>query len=347
MPTNLTLVGSRADFQSDTGIKSPNWEHNVLLRLPGTKVLAIDELRSTGLTRLLRNRFFDLGQLYRISRAVSDSQFVLAQSEHSGYELALALRIFSPSKTFNIIFHGQRWWTTRNKTLAKMVARMKGGNFFCLSEALGKLLEEEYEVPRAKIHVTGYGVDDSFFRPSLPSEEACVVSAGTASRDYKTLVQASEGFELSVKIAADSTWYREDLNTAAMQIPASVSFFSAGDYLQLRSLYASALFVVVPLRDVRYACGYAVIAEAMAMGKAVIVSKNGAPSDLVEDGVTGIYVPPGDVGAMREAMLLLKSDPELNLRMGNAGRSAIEQKLNLTAYVQRLVAEMGMLHTDS
>ncbi len=77
---------------------------------------------------------------------------------------------------------------------------------------------------------------------------------------------------------------------------------SAGSYAELRSLCADALFAVVPLLDVRYACGYAVMAETMAMVKAVIATRTRSPSDLIEDVVTGLYVPPGDATALREAI---------------------------------------------
>lgn len=342
MTKTLALVGAQADFQDQVGANSPHWEHNILLRLPGSKKVPIDTLRSSGKTRLLRNRWIDLGKMYRIARAVRDSSFVLAQSEQSGYELAIALLLFDRRKQFCVIFHGQRWWEPRNRQLAKLVGRMPGGRFLCLSHVLGTLLQQEYGIQPEKVHITGFGVDQHFFQPTNSQVEPTIVSAGTASRDFKCLMQASAGLKASVKIAADSTWYREELNTAGMEIPENVHIFSAGNYLELRKLYASALFVVVPLIDVRYACGYAVIAEAMAMGKAVIVTRNGAPSDLVEDGVTGLYVPPGDVNALRQAMVRLLTDRDLTTRMGLAARKAVEEKFNLGAYTSRLMQAMGM-----
>jgi glycosyltransferase involved in cell wall biosynthesis len=71
---------------------------------------------------------------------------------------------------------------------------------------------------------------------------------------------------------------------------------------------------VIPLLDVTFACGYAVIVEAMAMGKAVIATRTQAPSDLIEDGVSGIYVPPGDVAAMRREIEKLLSNPNLPMK---------------------------------
>jgi glycosyltransferase involved in cell wall biosynthesis len=67
--------------------------------------------------------------------------------------------------------------------------------------------------------------------------------------------------------------------------------------------------------------GFGVVcAEAMAHGRPVVASAVGGLLDLVEDGVTGYLVPPGDVPALREALEQLLVDEELRHRMGAAAR---------------------------
>jgi glycosyltransferase involved in cell wall biosynthesis len=338
MIQSLVLVGETPDFQPIGQTDKPEWEHTRMLAQPGTRNLCIDRLRTHRLRGLIRRLPFDPGQLLRIRNRVTDADAVIAQSEAAGYVVVAALFATFSRKRLNIIFHGQRWFLPRNRKLARLASRMPNVRFCPLSISLGRLLQEEYGVPSSKIRITGFGADAEFFHPRSSEETAYVVSAGTASRDYRTLLLASEGLGVPVKIAADSTWYREKLNTEGIEQPENVEIFSSGDYETLRDLYAGAHFVVVPLLDVRYACGYAVIAEAMAMGKAVIVTRNGAPSDLVEDGVTGIYVAPGDAPALRAAMLRLLNDPVLAREMGRAARAAVEREFNLEAYVGRLRA---------
>jgi glycosyltransferase involved in cell wall biosynthesis len=62
------------------------------------------------------------------------------------------------------------------------------------------------------------------------------------------------------------------------------------------------------------------ILEAMACGKAVVSTDVGAVRELVEDGVTGIVVPPRDSEAIANAVLRLLAEPDLRERMGTAGR---------------------------
>jgi glycosyltransferase involved in cell wall biosynthesis len=59
--------------------------------------------------------------------------------------------------------------------------------------------------------------------------------------------------------------------------------------------------------------------EAMLYGKPVVASSGTALEEIVEDGVTGILVPPGDDRALTKAFLKLLNDDELTKQMGEAG----------------------------
>jgi D-inositol-3-phosphate glycosyltransferase len=59
--------------------------------------------------------------------------------------------------------------------------------------------------------------------------------------------------------------------------------------------------------------------EAMACGKAVVVSAVGGHLDTVEDGVTGCLVPPRDPAALTAALTQLLADPGLRRKLGAAG----------------------------
>src|SRR5690242_2036550 len=59
--------------------------------------------------------------------------------------------------------------------------------------------------------------------------------------------------------------------------------------------------------------------EAMACGKAVVVSAVGGHLDTVEDGVTGRLVPPRDHAALAAALTQLLADPGLRRKLGTAG----------------------------
>jgi glycosyltransferase involved in cell wall biosynthesis len=68
-----------------------------------------------------------------------------------------------------------------------------------------------------------------------------------------------------------------------------------------------------------------VITEAMSRGRAVVASELGGIVDIVQPGVTGELVPPGDVPSLAAAMQRLLDDPALTRRLGDGARAASER----------------------
>jgi glycosyltransferase involved in cell wall biosynthesis len=82
-----------------------------------------------------------------------------------------------------------------------------------------------------------------------------------------------------------------------------------------------------------------VIAEAMACGLPVIAAAVSGIPELVEDGVNGLVVPPGDPEALARAISRLDGDPELARRLGTAGRVTVAERFD----GDRLTAELAEL----
>ena len=127
-------------------------------------------------------------------------------------------------------------------------------------------------------------------------------------------------------------------NASGLQLPQNVVLKSAGNYMGLRDLYSKCQFVVVPMLPAKFACGFAVIAEAMAMGKAVIASRTDAISDFVIEGETGFLVDIGDVAQLRNRIQWMVENPESVNKMGRTAREMMQAKWSLSAYCQRLEA---------
>src|ERR1700736_4762632 len=76
--------------------------------------------------------------------------------------------------------------------------------------------------------------------------------------------------------------------------------------------------------------------EAMSVGAALAASRAGAAELVVEDGVTGVLVPPGDVDALMAALEPLMRDPALATEMGEQGRARVLAKFSLEAEARRI-----------
>jgi glycosyltransferase involved in cell wall biosynthesis len=81
--------------------------------------------------------------------------------------------------------------------------------------------------------------------------------------------------------------------------------------------------------------------EAMAAGRATVATKVGGVPDVIEDGITGILVPPKEPTAMAAAILRLLKDNILRRSMGERARLAVYPKYD----VSRLIGDMENLYS--
>jgi len=146
-----------------------------------------------------------------------------------------------------------------------------------------------------------------------PDEPPHVLFAGRLSREKGILELLDAARGLPLVVAGDGP-LRD-------RVPGALGFVA---HDELETLYARASVVACP----SHREGYGVVcAEAMAHGRPVVASAVGGLLDLVEDGETGILVPPGDVVALRRALEHLLADGRLRRRLGEAGRRRARDRL--------------------
>ena len=78
--------------------------------------------------------------------------------------------------------------------------------------------------------------------------------------------------------------------------------------------------------------------EAMACGLPVVGTRVHGVEDAVEDGVTGLLVPLGDVDALATSIVALLEAPERRHTLGVQGRARVEERYDSTARVRQLVS---------
>ena len=72
------------------------------------------------------------------------------------------------------------------------------------------------------------------------------------------------------------------------------------------------------------------------MEAALVASRAGAAELVVEDGVTGVLMPPGDVDALVAALEPLLQDPASAAGMGKRGRARVLEQFSLDAEANRI-----------
>ncbi|OPL19968.1 MAG: hypothetical protein AVO35_00485 [Candidatus Aegiribacteria sp. MLS_C] len=85
--------------------------------------------------------------------------------------------------------------------------------------------------------------------------------------------------------------------------------------------------------------------ESMSIGVPSISTWISGIPELVEDGVSGLLVQPGDPAGLAEAMARLLSDRELASGLGEAGRRKVREDFSVSGYVSSLLdCWSGLLH---
>jgi glycosyltransferase involved in cell wall biosynthesis len=80
--------------------------------------------------------------------------------------------------------------------------------------------------------------------------------------------------------------------------------------------------------------------ESLASGCPVVATRVGGVPDVVEEGVDGFMVEPGDLDALADRLARLAADPELRARMGAAGRERVLPRYG----VERLIDDVDGLY---
>jgi glycosyltransferase involved in cell wall biosynthesis len=213
------------------------------------------------------------------------------------------------------------------------------GRILCYSTNEERNMLDRLRLPAEKVRRIYFHADVQFFRPSpVPPEPDLICSAGQLLRDYPSLLRAAEGLGVRVCIAAGSPWIPHELRPSG-SLPSYVDW-RRYDRFELRELYARAAVAVVPIIQNEYQTGVSTILEMMAMGKCVIASRTRGQTDTIQDGVTGIYVPPGDPAALRAALQRLLARPHEAQRIGWAARAWVEEKASLDIFVERVAGQL-------
>ncbi|MGM0588473.1 MAG: glycosyltransferase family 4 protein [Bacteroidota bacterium] len=286
-----------------------------------------------------------LAQLLEVLFIHRKYDVILSQSERVGLPLAFLmkyLRIRIPHIMIISRITSMDEKKSRQKKWFLKHTKDVISKFLIWSSNQRNIIIEELGVPSEDIILIKRGTDQRFWSPIQRNTDQ-ICSVGMEMRDYPTLVKALEPLDIPCHIAV-STARGQLFDTvkrlyAMDELPTNISV-GRRPYVQLRELYARCRFTVVPLLSTDSDNGLTAILESMAMGKPVICSRTEGQVDIIEDGVTGLFVPQGDPKALREAILELWNDPERAQAMGRAARTFIESGHTMEQFVASITNEV-------
>ena len=85
-----------------------------------------------------------------------------------------------------------------------------------------------------------------------------------------------------------------------------------------------------------------VLLEAQSQELACLATRFSAIPELIEDGVTGVLVPPENSAALGQALAALITDPGRRRRLGEAGLARLRARFDMEPGIDRLAAKFGL-----
>lgn len=220
----------------------------------------------------------------------------------------------------------------------------------CVAEALARDLVERSHIPSEKITVIRNGVDIVRFNPSKAdagrirkefglqtAPTVGMVGRMTPQKNYPDFLRALALVRTVIPtvralLVGDGP-DRPAIEALATQLDLVQACRFTGVRDDIPDLLAA--MDVVVLASVSEGLPFVVL-EALSLGRPVVATTvNGVP-ELVEDGCTGLLVPPRDPRALAEGMVAILRNPELGRALGMAGRNVIETRFSLGLMIQRL-----------
>lgn len=218
-------------------------------------------------------------------------------------------------------------WRMRERMLDFAIPRLDA--IFVLSSNQVDYIRRRYNT-KAVVQYIPQHVDTSFYQPEPTPPDAPILTVGyDRGRDFPTLLQAAHGLEVPVVIKAE-------LDIDRSQYPNVQVVRGFRPAIEFRALFRDSRFVVVPLLPSIHSAGIGTVLEAMAMGKALIVSDSPGIRDYAIHEETCLLVPCGDPVALRQAILRLLCEPETCRRLGSNGRSFVEKYCAQPVYAKNL-----------
>ncbi|MEO8074811.1 MAG: glycosyltransferase [Acidobacteriota bacterium] len=214
------------------------------------------------------------------------------------------------------------------------------------SPAARQVLEREGLAP-ASIAVIPNGVDLAAFperKPAGAIRTIVTVANLRPEKSHETLLAAAAILvqshpELRFRIVGAGPRRSELAElTQARGLGAHVEFLGHRD--DVPALLASADAFVLPSRSEAFPNG---VIEAMGAGLPVVACGVGGLLDLIDDGRTGLLVPPGDFDTMAVALRTLIDDPVAAAAMGRAARAEIQLRYSF----DRMIAAFEDLYLSS
>jgi hypothetical protein len=157
-------------------------------------------------------------------------------------------------------------------------------------------------------------------------------AAGTANRDYQTLVQAATLIPSNVVIVAGRLHLEQLRN-----VPQNVEIRTNLSIGQCWNLLIHSKGQVVPLHSTETASGQVALVSGLVAGVPNIATNTTGTIDYIEHDKSGLLVPANDPESLAQAMMEIHDDSNLAVRLATGAKLFAERHLRDEAHFPKLI----------
>ena len=265
--------------------------------------------------------------------------------------LAWLLQRFRPGIRYWVVAHGVEVWQPL-PLLRRLALRGARGVFSVSADTAARMIAAQ-KLDSRRVRLLPPALDPAFVQaggetnvPALPTAGRFLLTVGRlvssepgkgADSIIQVLPYLLRSFPDLFYVVVGEGDLRPELEKMARESPARdrILFLGKLTLEQLKHCYSRCDLFVMPSRQEGFGV---VFLEAMALGKPVIAGCVGGATEIVNNGVTGFLVVPGDLEMLALRLTQLLEDEALRKEMGEAGRKRVEENYGFEGYRTKLRA---------
>jgi glycosyltransferase involved in cell wall biosynthesis len=246
------------------------------------------------------------------------------------------------------------WYRGKRRNWLRRIQNLSGAVLANASPIRDALIAEDGFAP-AKVRVIHNGVDVQKFQRNRDVRNSLFAGIGDAKlivlvgnmhsdvKGHPWLIASAPSviheFPNARFVLVGDGEQRAAFERLVSSMSLSRNFLFLGSRVDISDILACCEIAVLPSRAEGLSNA---VLEYMAAALPTIVSGVGGNTELIEDRVTGLIVPPEDSAALSAALLKLLREPNLARQMGESGREFVVRHFSF----ERLVDEVDTLYTE-
>jgi len=330
---------------------------------PGAQVLQTDQ-RRISFRGFGRGKARFVLSAMRRARRFAHTQTIITLAAHPNLAFPAAwMKRVAPGLKILVMSHGVEVW--KPLPSLRRGALLRANLVLAPSTDTARKLTEVQGFPTDKVRVLPWSLNRAFLRlaadpaklavPAGFPEGRVILTVGrwAASERYKgadELIHAVARLRTSVPglhlvaVGGGDDLPRLRRIAADLGVVESVHFLENLSREEVAACYARAEIFALPSTGEGFGL---VFLEAMAFAKPVIGAACGGTTDVVEDGINGLLVPPHDAEQLAQSLERLLRDESLRAQLGERGAETVRQKYHFDIFQDALEQILTICCTES